>query len=105
MSDTGPAADSSGNIYLLDANGDFGTTLNSSGFPANGNYGNAFLKISTSGGLVVADYFEMQNQQQVNDSDADLGSGGALVFPDLTDGPESSVTCPSERVKTGTSTW
>jgi len=85
MSDTGPAADSAGNIYLLDANGDFGTTLNPSGFPANGNYGNAFLKISTSGGLAVADYFEMQNQQQENDSDADLGSGGALVLPDLTD--------------------
>jgi len=86
MSDTGPAADSAGNIYLLDANGDFGTTLNPGGFPANGNYGNAFLKISTSGGLAVADYFEMQNQQQENDSDADLGSGGALVLPDLTDG-------------------
>jgi hypothetical protein len=86
MADTGPAADSSGNIYLLDANGDFGTTLNPSGFPSNGNYGNAFLKISTTGGLAVADYFEMQNQQQENASDADLGSGGALVLPDLTDG-------------------
>jgi outer membrane protein assembly factor BamB len=86
MSDTGPAADSAGNIYLLDANGDFGTTLDPSGFPANGNYGNAFLKISTSGGLAVADYFEMQNQQQENDSDADLGSGGALMLPDLIDG-------------------
>ncbi len=85
MSDTAPAADSAGNIYLLDANGDFGTTLNPSGFPANGNYGNAFLKISTTGGLAVADYFEMQNQQQENNSDADLGSGGALVLPDLTD--------------------
>ncbi len=86
MSDTGPSVDSAGNIYVLDANGDFGTTLNSSGFPANGNFGNAFLKISTAGGLAVADYFEMQNQQQENDSDADLGSGGALVLPDLTDG-------------------
>lgn len=85
MADTAPAADSLGNIYLLDANGEFGTTLNSSGFPANGNYGNAFLKLSTTGGLAVADYFEMQNQQQENNSDADLGSGGALVLPDLTD--------------------
>ena len=34
MADTGPAADSAGNIYLLDANGDFGTTLNASGFPS-----------------------------------------------------------------------
>ena len=36
-------------------------------------------KNSTTGGLALADYFEMQNQQQENDSDADLGSGGALV--------------------------
>jgi PQQ-like domain len=86
MADTGPAADSGGNIYLLDANGDFGTTLDAGGFPRNGNYGNAFLKISTSGGLSVADYFEMHNQRQENDSDVDLGSGGALVLPDLTDG-------------------
>ncbi len=86
MADTGPAADSSGNIYLLDANGDFGTALNGGGFPSNANYGNAFLKLSTSAGLAVADYFEMQNQQQENDGDTDLGSGGALVLPDLTDG-------------------
>ncbi|HEX3352740.1 MAG TPA: immunoglobulin domain-containing protein [Terriglobales bacterium] len=85
MADTGPSADSAGNIYLLDANGDFDTTLNASGFPSNGNYGNAFLKLSSSGGLSVADYFEMHNQQQENDSDDDLGSGGALVLPDLTD--------------------
>ncbi len=85
MSNTGPSADSSGNIYLLDANGDFGTSLNAKGFPSNGNYGNAFLKISTSGGLAVADYFEMHDQQQQNASDLDLGSGGALVLPDLTD--------------------
>lgn len=86
MANTGPAADSAGNIYLLDANGDFGSTLNGSGFPANGNFGNAFLKLSTSSGLAVADYFEMSNQQTENDADTDLGSGGALLLPDLTDG-------------------
>jgi len=86
MSDTGPSVDSSGNIYVLVANGDFGTTLNASGFPSNGNFGNAFLKISTSSGLAVADYFEMSNQQQENASDADLGSGGPLILPDLNDG-------------------
>jgi len=90
MADTGPSADNAGNIYLLDANGDFGTTLNASGFPSNGNYGNAFLKLSSSGGLSVADYFEMHDQQQENDSDADLGSGGALVLPDLSD--DSGIT-------------
>jgi len=86
MSGAGLAADTSSNIYFLDANGDFDTTLNSSGFPANGDYGNAFMKVSTSSGLAVADYFEMDNQSSENGSDTDLGSGGAMVLPDLSDG-------------------
>jgi hypothetical protein len=86
MSGAGLAADSSGNIYFLDANGDFDTNPNSNGFPSNGDYGNAFMKISTSAGLAVADYFEMDNQASENGSDADLGSGGAMVLPDLNDG-------------------
>jgi len=86
MAGAGLAADSSGNIYFLDANGDFDTNLNSSGFPSNGDYGNAFMKISTSAGLAVADYFEMDNQAVENGSDTDLGSGGAMVLPDLNDG-------------------
>ena len=50
MSGAGLAADTSGNIYFLDANGDFDTTLNASGFPSDGDYGNAFIKLSTTGG-------------------------------------------------------
>src|SRR4029077_7137623 len=86
MADTGPAVDSSGNVYVLVANGDFGTAMGANGFSSNGNFGSAFLKISTSSGLAVADYFEMSNQQSENNSDLDLGSGGAIVLPDLTDG-------------------
>jgi outer membrane protein assembly factor BamB len=87
MSGAGLAADSSGNIFLLDANGTFDTALDANGFPGQGDFGNAFLKISTaSQRLAVADYFEMFNQSAENDSDQDLGSGGALVLPDLTDG-------------------
>jgi chitodextrinase len=87
MAGAGLAADNSGNYYFLDGNGDFGTTLNSNGFPVNGNFGNAFMKISTIGGtLAVADYFEMFNQLDENNNDRDLGSGGAMVLPDLTDG-------------------
>ncbi len=85
MAGAGLAADSSGNIYVLDGNGDFDTTLNGSGAPANGDYGNAFLKLSTASGLAVADYFEMDNESSENGSDTDLGSGGALVVPDQTD--------------------
>ncbi len=83
----GIAADPQGNIYLLSGNGDFGTSLNTSGFPSNKNFGNAFLKLSTSGGqLAVADYFEMSNGVSESQGDVDLGSGGAMVLPDFTDG-------------------
>jgi hypothetical protein len=75
----GMAADTSGNIILLDANGIFDTTLNSSGFPTEGDYGNAFIKVSTSGGLAVADYFEMYNGPSESLGDVDLGSGGTLL--------------------------
>jgi len=85
MAGAGLAADSSGSIYFLDANGHFDTSLNSSGFPSNGDYGNAFMKISTSAGLAVADYFEMDNESSENSNDTDLGSGGAVVLPDLSD--------------------
>jgi hypothetical protein len=76
----GMATDGSGNIFLLDANGLFDSTLNSAGFPADGNYGNAFLRLTTSGSLAVADYFEMDNESQENGSDTDLGSGGTLLI-------------------------
>jgi len=86
MAGAGLAADSSGNIYFLDANGDFDTNMNASGFPSDGDYGNAFMKLSTSSGLAVADYFEMDNEASENGSDTDLGSGGMIVLPDLTNG-------------------
>ena len=86
QSGAGLVADSSGNIYFLDANGSFGTTLNASGMPANGNYGNAFMKVSTSGNkLTPADYFTMSNTVSESNADEDLGSGGAMLLPDETD--------------------
>jgi hypothetical protein len=86
MSGAGPAADASGNIFALDANGTFDSTLNAQGFPSRGDFGNAFLKMATTNGqLAVVDYFEMSNQSTENSTDEDLGSGGALVLPDLTD--------------------
>ncbi len=78
-SGAGMAADGSGNIFLLDANGVFDTSLNGSGFPNAGDYGNAFLHLNIKGGLHVADYFEMDNESSENNGDVDLGSGGALI--------------------------
>jgi outer membrane protein assembly factor BamB len=85
-SGAGPAADSSGNIIALQANGTFDASLNAQGFPAQGDFGNSFLKISTTNRqLAVADYFAPANVQSEDSTDQDLGSGGALVLPDLMD--------------------
>jgi hypothetical protein len=81
----GLTADNSGNIFFLDANGVFDTSLNSSGFPSSGDYGNAFIRLTEKGGLAVADYFEMYNGVQESDSDTDLGSGGAVLLPAMKD--------------------
>jgi hypothetical protein len=83
-SGAGPAADANGNIYDLTANGPFETTLNN-GFPSGGDYGDTFLKLSTSGSLAVSDYFTPFDQAADAVNDTDLGSGGALVLPDMVD--------------------
>ncbi|MGB6384674.1 MAG: pyrrolo-quinoline quinone [Terriglobales bacterium] len=82
----GLSADSNGNVYFLDANGTFDTTLNTNGFPVNGDYGNAIMKLSAKKGkLAVADYFNMYNTVSESNKDEDLGSGGALVVPNFKD--------------------
>ncbi len=86
MSGGGPAVDAAGNIYLLTANGVFETTLDAGGFPQAQDYGNSFLKISTAGGsLAVTDYFTMFNEVAESSADQDLGSGGEMLLPDMTD--------------------
>lgn len=86
MAADGPAADDAGNIYLLDGNGIFDTTLDSNGFPSNGDFGNAFLKISPTAPTTVLDYFASYDTAAQSVADFDLGSGGLLLFPDLVDG-------------------
>jgi len=86
MAGGGPAADPQGNLYLLMGNGTFDTTLNG-GFPEHGDYGNAFVKIqvASSGALSVADYFTMSNTTSESNGDQDLGSGGVMLLPSVTD--------------------
>ena len=86
MAGDGPAADSSGNVYFLTGNGRFETTLDANGFPNQGDYGNSFVKLSSAGGnLAVADYFASFDALQLSSQDTDLGSGGEMLLPDLTD--------------------
>ena len=77
MSGAGPAADNSGNVYLITGNGTF--DLNTGGPDS----GDTFLKMSQNG-QSVADYFTPFNQSCLSASDADLGSGGGLLLPDQT---------------------
>jgi hypothetical protein len=85
MSGSAPAADSSGNIFFLIGNGDFDVALDSQGFPANKNCGNCFVKLSTSSGLALADYFTPYSTIVDSGLDKDLGSGGAILLPDVKD--------------------
>lgn len=82
----GPAADTSGNVYISLGNGTFDTTLTAQGLPAQGDYGNSLVKLSLqSGKLNVLDYWTMYNSISESNVDADLGSGGYMLLPDLVD--------------------
>ena len=83
MAGGAPASDASGNVYFIIGNGTFDTTLNS-GFPAQGDCGNCFAKISVPS-LALLDYFTPRNTVMLSSDDSDLGSGGPLLLPDLTD--------------------
>lgn len=82
-SGAGPAADDAGNLFVAAGNGTFDTTLNTDGFPSNGDFGNAFLKLT--GSLAVTDYFTMSNTVSESNADLDLGSGGFILLPPLAD--------------------
>jgi hypothetical protein len=80
-SGAGLSVDDKGFLYGLTANGPFGG-LAANGFPGNGDYGDTFLKLSTQP-LNVVDYFTPYNQGEEAAVDDDLGSGGALILPDM----------------------
>ena len=73
MSGGAPAADSSGNLYLITANGSFD--------PTTSDYGDSLLQLSPS--LVINQYFTPSDQQSDNDNDNDFGSGGAAILVNL----------------------
>jgi PQQ-like domain len=65
-----PAADSSGNIYIMTSNGSFdGST----------NFGESMLKLN--GSLSVLDYATPTNWELMNMADQDFGDGGPVLLP------------------------
>ncbi len=65
----GPAADSSGNIYVMTANGTFDGTAN---------YGESYVKLN--GSLSVLDYATPANYASLNSGDTDFGTGGPVLI-------------------------
>jgi hypothetical protein len=78
MGGGGPAADASGSVYVISGNG-FGDT------PGMNSYGNSFVRLTTSGGLTVADYFTPYNTINEDNGDVDFGSAAPLLLPDMVD--------------------
>ncbi len=73
QSGAAPAVDSQGNIYFSTGNGTF---------TAGSAWGNAIVKLSTTSGLAVADYFAPFNQAALGSADLDLSASGVTVLPD-----------------------
>ena len=80
MSGCGMAVDAATNLYFETGNGIFTATNNSGGTE----YGDSFIKLSTTNGLAVADYFTPYNQAALGggSADTDLGSSGLCLLPD-----------------------
>lgn len=85
MSGGAPASDASNNVYLITGNGTFDVTSTTA--PNHDDYGDSILKLSTSSGIAVADYFAPANFDSLQTGDTDLGSGGAAVLVDQPGGP------------------
>ena len=70
------AVDGNNNLFFATGDGNFNA------FDGGTDYGDTYLKLSTGGGLAVADYFTPSTAdfQQVND--LDTGSGGVILLPD-----------------------
>lgn len=74
-SDTGPAADDEGNIYVPTGNGTFNAARGGR------DYGDTVLKLDAAT-LAIRDYFTPSDQEQLSAADADLGSSGPTLLPD-----------------------
>jgi uncharacterized protein (TIGR03437 family) len=68
----GLAADAAGNIYCATGNGSWNGTSA---------WGESVLRLTTNGGLSVADYFTPAEFSTLNDNDTDLGSTGPVLIP------------------------
>jgi uncharacterized repeat protein (TIGR03806 family) len=76
MGGNGLCVDANKNLFFEVANGSFDADT------GGGDYGDSFMRLTTSNGLAAADYFTPYNQAALQSADADLGSGGPVLLPD-----------------------
>jgi hypothetical protein len=76
MGGGGICVDASNNLYFETGNGSFSANTNG------GDYSDSFVKLTTTNGLAVADYFAPYDQATLAANDTDLGSCGPLLLPD-----------------------
>jgi hypothetical protein len=90
-SDTGLAADTSGNIFVPTGNGTFDASTGGR------DYGDSVLKLALQGSsLEIRDYFTPYDQGHLNDADADVGSSGPLLLPDQPTSPHHLLLQPTK---------
>ena len=75
LSDTGPAADAAGNLFVPTGNGTF--DAGSGGR----DYGDSVLKLDGTS-LAIGDYFTPHDQERISNADSDVGSSGPTLLPD-----------------------
>jgi IPT/TIG domain len=75
QSGQGLVGDGSGNLYMITGNGTFDADSGGK------DYGDSMVKMSTSSGLAVTDYFTPSNQSTLALHDTDFGAGGPMLIP------------------------
>ncbi|HLX69206.1 MAG TPA: PA14 domain-containing protein, partial [Verrucomicrobiae bacterium] len=75
MGGNGLCVDASNNLYFETGNGSFDANTNG------GDYADSFLKLSTTNGLAVSDYFTPYNQLTLANADLDLAACGPILLP------------------------
>jgi len=72
MAGRGPAVDASGNLYYMVGNGDWNGTRN---------FGESMVKLGSTAGMPLLDWFTPDSWSSLNAGDVDYGSSGPILIP------------------------
>ena len=75
----GPSVDAQGNLYFQTGNGTFDGNLT---VTSTNNYAMSVLKLATTNGIKLVDYFAPSNAVNLSNGDQDLGSAAPIILPD-----------------------